>query len=151
MKSNSLSLLLQFAILVPAIGSGFMFAAPVQVNAKTWMCIYGEALNDPKCTTFAAICNAGDKNTGTSFPGGQTCEIPDKASSRDANKLRKYARPTPRNVRRLKSTSMPASARSVKAYHLSEPKSLLPAQLYPVRFSGGALINGTEEDFVPNE
>ncbi len=110
MKSYSLaSMLSQLAVLVPVIGSGFIFAAPVQVNAKTYSCIYGEALNDPNCTIFALICNASDKNTGTSFPGGQTCDIPDKAKGREINKLRKYSRPTRRNTRRLKTT---ASTRS---------------------------------------
>lgn len=104
-KSNFLaSKLSRLAILVPVIGSGFIFAAPVQVNAGTYSCIYGESLNDPTCTTFAYICTDVDDGVGTSFPGGQTCDVPDKAKGRDINKLRKYSRPTRRNTRRLKST-----------------------------------------------
>ena len=100
MKSNSLATkLFQLAVFVPVIGSGFIFAAPGQVNAKTWSCIYGEALNDPKCTVFAAICNLDDDNVGTSFPGGQTCETPYKANSRDVDtKLRQLFRPTRRRT-----------------------------------------------------
>ena len=102
MKSSLLvKNLFRIAALIPLIVPGFMLA-PASVNAGTHRCIYGEDSVDDDCEFFAFMCNSLD-GVGTSFPGGQICDLPSNASSRNINKLRQLSSPKRRKARSMQS------------------------------------------------